>query len=99
MMKPELLAKLNTLLHAWHEAGRESFEHRYKNLDYDSPGYAKSATERRKYIALDSGSSGAFLVDKNTGHIFTIKAYGVPKHWIGSIDELSGAQLFNWRPY
>lgn len=98
-MTSNLQAKIDNLLKSWHEAGRESFEHRYKNLDYDSPSYAKVANERRKYIALDAGSSGVFLVDKRTGHIFTIKACGVPKHWIGHIDQLGGAQLFNWRPY
>ena len=33
--------------------------------------------ERKKYFALDVGSSGAFLIEKDTGEIFNIKAYGV----------------------
>lgn len=33
---------------------------------------------RKKYIALDIGASGAFLVDAADGEIYNIKAYGVP---------------------
>ena len=32
--------------------------------------------DRRKYIAIDHGNSGAFLVDKVNGEIYNIKAYG-----------------------
>ena len=90
---------ITKLLTEWHEAGRESFERQYENLDYDSPSYAKTAKERRKYIALDSGTSGAFLVDKANGDIFNIKAYGVPKARIGKIGQLSGRQLYAFRRY
>jgi len=34
--------------------------------------------ERKKYIALDCGGSGAFLVDKATGELFNIQGYGKP---------------------
>lgn len=64
-------------LTVWHEAGRAEFKRRYPSLDYDSPDYAKTAKERRKYIALDRGTGGAFLVDKATGDVWTIKGYGV----------------------
>lgn len=37
-----------------------------------------SLSERRKYYALDCGSSGAFLVERDTGEIFNIKGYGQP---------------------
>ena len=93
MVNTEMQAKIDSLLEAWHEAGRDSFERQYIGLDYDSPVYLKTAKERRKYIALDSGRSGAFLLDKETGSIFTIKAYGVPKRKIGHIDEATGAHL------
>ena len=33
--------------------------------------------EKRRYLNLDCGHSGAFLVDKFTGEIYNIKAYGV----------------------
>ncbi len=98
-MTIELQVKIDNLLETWHEVGRRVFEQRYDNLDYDSPSYAKTAKDRRKYVALDAGSSGAFLVDKQTGNVFTIKAYGVPNRRIGHIDELSGLQLYKWRGY
>lgn len=75
-------------LTAWHEAGRADFERSYQNLDYDSPNYVKIAKERKKYIALDRGGSGAFLVDKATGDVFVIKGYGVAGRRIMSITEL-----------
>ncbi len=31
-----------------------------------------------KFIRIDIGSSGCFLVEKATGELFNIKAYGVP---------------------
>lgn len=34
------------------------------------------AREKKKYFNLDVGSSGAFMVDRITGEIFNIKAYG-----------------------
>ena len=34
-------------------------------------------SERTKYCAIDIGSSGAWLVDKESGELFNIKAYGV----------------------
>ena len=32
--------------------------------------------ERNKYIAMDCGNSGAFLVEKPTGEIYNIMGYG-----------------------
>ena len=78
-------------LRLWHEAGRAEFNRSYKNLDYDSPNYVKVAKERRKYIALDHGGSGAFLVDKETGDVYVIKGYGVAGRRVMNIQE--------WRRY
>ena len=99
-MTLELQTKIDSLLKSWHESGRLAFETHFENLDYDSVYYAKTAKERRKYIALDAGSSGAFLVDKQTGDIFTIKAYGVPKHRVANIfdSQVTGLSLRKWRP-
>ena len=33
---------------------------------------------RKRFIALDVGTSGAWLVDRASGEIYNIKAYGVP---------------------
>ena len=72
----------------WHENGRRSFEASYSRLDYDSPNYAKSARPRTKFIALDNGTSGAFLLDKETEVVYSIKAYGKPKSPIGTLDQM-----------
>lgn len=95
-MTQELEQAISKLLPEWHEAGREFFERRYENLDYDCPTWAKTVKERRKYVALDSGTSGAFLVDKNTGDIFNIKAYGVPKARVGNINGMTGGRLYQF---
>lgn len=42
------------------------------------PSYTWHWRERKKYIAIDCGTSGAFLVEKETGELYNIKAYGVP---------------------
>jgi len=82
--------EIRAFLSKWHEEGRAAFERSYDNLDYDGPTYAKTATDRRKYIALDAGRSGAFLLDKTTRLVYRIKAYGVPnkRKCLGTIDTI-----------
>ena|SRR6478672_7060862 len=75
-------------LTAWHENGRAPFERWTPNLVYDDYE-PKHAEDRKKYIALDRGSSGAFLLDKATGAVYSIKAYGKPNRAIGHIAELT----------
>ncbi len=76
---------------AWHENGRARFIRWYPKLNYDSTPYQKVAKARRLYIALDTGTSGHFLVEKDTGHVWGIKAYGVPHHGhsYGPIEEFT----------
>ena len=89
---------IQQFLAGWHEDGRAGFERAYRNLDYDSDAYAKSAKERRKYIALDCGrgdfASGVYLVDRMTGEVYTIKAYGVPNRRIGHIEQVIAARAW-----
>lgn len=80
--------EIKDFIAAWHENNRDSFERQFKSLDYDTYE-KKAAKERRKYIALDEGTSGRFLVDKKTGMVYGIAAYGVPKYSLGHIDELT----------
>ena len=74
----------------WHENGRASFERSYANLDYDCEHYRKAAKEARRYIHLNDGTSGRFLLDRNTGEVWGIKAYGVrhPGKFAGTLDQL-----------
>lgn len=75
-----------------------------KNWKYEStkPG-TWHAVERKKYIALDIGGSGAFLVDKDSGELFNIKSYGTPdknkkqKADIGNISTVDPAILWTKR--
>lgn len=81
---PEILE----FLKRWHEHGRAEFEaNGYKNLHYDDYN-PKTAKTRRKYVALDRGSSGHFLVERETGRVYTIKGYGVPNRLVGDVREL-----------
>ena len=75
-------------LEVWHENGRREFENNYSNLDYDGEFYAKKAKDRKRFIALDRGSSGVFLVDRTTGEVYSIKAYGRPNRKLGQIERL-----------
>lgn len=69
--------EVRDFLDAWHESGRAGFVGSCPSLDYD--GYdPKRAVDRKKYIALDRGTSGVYLVDKATGEVWTIAAYGRP---------------------
>lgn len=93
--------RIEAILKQWHEAGRVEFEHSYTNLDYDSPTYAKHYHVGEKYIRLDAGTSGAFMVQIDTGTIYGIKAYGVPnkKKVCGNawFAEFKGSMLYTLR--
>ena len=83
------------LLAEWHEAGRKVFERRYPYLDYDRES-RKTAKEKDKYLYLDEGSGGAFLVERLTGRILRIKsAYGRPnpRKVVGQLGDVTGECL------
>lgn len=89
---------ITALVTAWHEAGRASYATAYP-ASYATGVYdrteVKRAKDRRKYVAMDDGSSGAFLVEKQTGEVYGIKGYGVPhlgKHY-GHVEQLTGHAL------
>lgn len=69
----------------------------YKNIEYDA--YCpKVARPRRKFIALDSGDSGVFLLEKATRRVFTIKGYGVPNRYVGTLEELTAQYEASIKP-
>jgi len=59
--------------------------------------------EGRKFIYLNCGSSGAFLIEKATGELYNIKGYGVPdynkkqKADIGNLETVDPAILHTKR--
>jgi hypothetical protein len=87
---------ITEFLAAWHESERTYFERHYSSLVYDRDS-PKVARERRKYIALDSGTGGVYLVDRATGDVYSIKAYGVPNRRLGSLADLT-ARYRNAQP-
>lgn len=90
--------KVKDFLDAWHENGRQPFATSYANSYaagyYDAEhGHRKHARDRKKFVALDEGDSGVFLVEKETGKVFTIKGYGRPNHYVGMIEELTAKYI------
>ena len=80
--------EVKRFLRAWHENGRARFERDCSSLVYDE--YApKHAVERRRYIALDRGTGGVFLLDRVTAELWTIKAYGKTNRFVGHLDEVT----------
>ena len=79
-----------------------------KARGYTFPPDQWHSVPRKKYIALDCGGSGAFLIEKKTGEIFNIKAYGAPdknkklKANLGNIQSVDPgflhARRFNYLP-
>jgi len=95
--------RLNQILSQWHEAHRQDFVARgYTNLmaAFDTQEQ-KHTHEGAKYIRLDVGSSGAWMVEISTGIIYGIKGYGTPdkKKIAGDVNdpEFDGAVLFRDR--
>ena len=81
-------------LRLWHEAERGDFERGQMNLHYDS--YApKTAKNGKRWIKLDRGSSGVYLIDKLSPalDVYSIKAYGVPNRRICSLDLMMSAWI------
>lgn len=93
----EQATRVEQVLEQWHEAGRTDFESNYTNLDYDSKGYSKHYHVGGKYVRLDRGDSGAFMVEIESGIVYEIKGYGVPnkKKIVGVLwnPKFHGAQL------
>lgn len=92
--------KLLELVKNWHEVSKADYYKRYSDsvLSYDTL-YPHTIKEKKLYIYLDEGTSGAFIYEKSTGNIFKIKGYGVidRKKLIGNILTITGQDLLNRR--
>ncbi len=49
----------------------------FQNID---KWHVNEKRKGKKFLYLDCGSSGAFLIEKETGELFNIKGYGVPDY-------------------
>lgn len=98
----EIQEQVTRLAYELQEAVKEEFARKYPNLTPESV----RIHIRKRWTALDIGSSGAFLVENVTGELYNIKAYGVPDHNkkrkadIGNVANVSGAELLakRWNP-
>lgn len=75
---------------------------RYKDDGLTSPAHEQSMRvsikDGKKYTKVDVGSSGKYMIDKETGIIYGIKGYGqVHKgHIYGTLDTIGD---YNWGGY
>lgn len=65
----EVVSALNAIEKAYHKA--KGYTHAPDFITWE---------KRRKFIAIDFGGSGAFLVEVATGELYNIKGYGVPNY-------------------
>jgi hypothetical protein len=90
-------------MNQWHEAHRQQFvKNGYTNLlDTFDQQEEKHAHVGAKYIRLDVGGSGAWMLETATGIIYNIKGYGKvdKKKIVGDINDTAfdGAVLFRDR--
>lgn len=71
-----------------------------ENLGCDANLKNAIATYRigKKYIAINKGNCGWYMVEKSTANIYGIKAYGVIHrgHWYGTLDTIND---YYWGDY
>jgi hypothetical protein len=98
-----MTGRFDQILSQWHEAHRADFVRRgYTNLlpTFDTQEQKHTHTGA-KYVRLDVGGSGAWMVEISTGVIYGIKGYGIPdkKKIAGDINDptFNGEILFRDR--
>jgi hypothetical protein len=101
LQTPGVFDRLKQVLDQWHEAHRADFVRQgYKPEHFDEQD-EKHAHVGDKYVRLDVGGSGAWMLEAETGTIYGIKGYGkVDKKKIaGDITDpdFDGAVLFRDR--
>jgi hypothetical protein len=98
---PNRRARLLQVLDQWHEAHRQEFIKSGFHSESFDEREEKHAHVGDKYVRLDVGGSGAWMLEAETGIIYNIKGYGkVDKKKIaGDITdpEFDGAVLFRDR--
>jgi hypothetical protein len=101
-MTPELATRLDEVVAQLQRLERERMARDYADTTGERTDIVRWK-QRSKYVAIDIGSSGAWLVDKASGELYNIKAYGVPdqnkkrKADIGNIFTVDPAVLHTQR--
>lgn len=100
--QPGVFERLLYVLEQWHSAHKESWTKDYANSSTNFDTYEeKHAHVGAKYVRLDTGTSGAWMLECATGDIWQIKGYGKvdKKKCAGNINdpEFDGAVLFRDR--
>lgn len=101
VVSSELSKRLEQVLSQWHEAHRADFVRSgYTNLlsTFDSQ-YKKHSHIGNKYVRLDVGGSGAWMLEISTGDVFGIKGYGVVdrKKVVGNVNDITFDGALLWR--
>ena len=108
LVAPQSMARLIEVLNQWHD--RHLADRIRGYLDKADPNeFIQNFNQREekhahlgaKYIRLDTGTSGAWMLEANTGDIFGIHGYGKVdrKKCAGNINDpaFDGAVLFKYR--
>lgn len=69
--------KIQRLLEAW-DKNQKTVGSLKDAFEITKSHYVKSAKQKTKYICLDDGDSGHFIVNRDTEQVYSIKGYGVP---------------------
>lgn len=69
--------KITELLQAWHDNDKRYGGYK-ANPELADQFNAKHVVDGTKYLKLNSGSSGHFMVNRETEMVFSIKGYGTP---------------------
>ena len=90
--------RIRVLAQKIQEQTKERLMKQYKNLDFDFESKT-TIIPGRKYIKIDVGNSGKFMID-NDGNIFGIKGYGIinKKKQYGNLDTIDDFYWGGWAP-
>ena len=90
-----LLAECEAFAARWHEAEREAWNqngYTANFMQHDTYNRKQVKDRGPKWVAVDRGDSGVYMIRKADGLVFEIKAYGVPnlKKCRGHVSSFSG---------
>lgn len=100
MVHETIAARLNKLCDELNQA--DAAKHAAEGFTY-AKQHGWHWKDGQRWVKIDCGPSGAFLMDAGDGELYNIKAYGVPDHNkkrkadIGSIYSTNGYDLIHKR--